>query len=86
MIHNLKIHPEYFVEVLLGTKPFEVRKNDRDFKIGDTLHLQEYCPDKKEFTGDSCARTVSYVLKGGSFGVEKNYVILGLQSELLEKL
>ncbi|MBI9069695.1 MAG: DUF3850 domain-containing protein [Salinivirgaceae bacterium] len=86
MTHKLKIYPEYFVEVLLGTKPFEVRKNDRDFKIGDTLHLLEYCPDKKEFTGDSCARTVSYVLKGGSFGVEKSYVILGLQNELLEKL
>jgi hypothetical protein len=86
MTHNLKIHPEYFVEVLLGTKPFEVRKNDRNFKIGDTLYLLEYCPNKKEFTGDSCARNVSYVLKGGSFGIEKGYVVMGLQNELLEKL
>ncbi|WP_372640216.1 ASCH/PUA domain-containing protein [Ancylomarina sp.] len=86
MTHNLKIYPEYFVEVLLETKPFEVRKNDQDFKIGDTLHLLEYCPEEKKFTGDSCARKVSYVLKGGSFGIEKGYVVLGLQNELLEKL
>ena len=85
MTHNLKIYPEYFVEVLTGNKPFELRKNDRNFKIDDTLILQEYCPDSKELTGDLCARKVSYVLKGENLGIEKGYVVLGLRNELLNK-
>lgn len=32
MIHELKILPQYFKEVVNGNKNFEVRKNDRGFK------------------------------------------------------
>lgn len=34
-IIGLKIYPEFFDEVFKGYKTFEVRKNDRDFKVGD---------------------------------------------------
>lgn len=39
MIHELKILPEYFEAVTSGRKQFEIRKNDRDFKVGDQLIL-----------------------------------------------
>ena len=42
MTHHLKILPCYFREVASGNKTFELRKNDRDFKSGDSLILQEY--------------------------------------------
>jgi len=32
-IHYLKTINPYFVEVLLGYKNFELRKNDRDFRV-----------------------------------------------------
>ena len=35
MIHALKTLPEYFEAVLENKKTFELRKNDRDFKVGD---------------------------------------------------
>ena len=41
MIHELKIWPKYYEEVSMGHKTFEIRKNDRDFKKGDTLILKE---------------------------------------------
>ena len=44
MVHALKIYPEYYEAVKSGKKPFEVRKNDRDFKVGDILALNEFDP------------------------------------------
>jgi hypothetical protein len=43
-MHNLKCWPEYFPAVLSGEKPFELRFNDRDFRVGDGLRLQEFEP------------------------------------------
>ena len=41
MIHTIKITPEFFYPVSSGEKPFEVRKKDRDYKVGDTLRFRE---------------------------------------------
>ena len=48
-IHELKILPEYFKAQKAGKKNFEIRKNDRDYKVGDKLVLTEYDPKAKEF-------------------------------------
>ena len=42
MTHHLKTKPEYFQAVINGKKPFEIRLNDRDFKQGDRVILEEY--------------------------------------------
>ena len=34
-VHFLKIKEEYAKEKDLGNKMFEIRKNDKDFKVGD---------------------------------------------------
>ena len=49
--HTLKTWPEYFSAVVLGHKRFEIRKNDRDFSVGDTLILEEYNPETGEYSG-----------------------------------
>lgn len=40
--HGLKTIQPYFDQVKNGTKTAELRKNDRDFKVGDYILLQEY--------------------------------------------
>lgn len=76
--HELKTWPEFFEAVQSGEKSFEVRKNDRNFSVGDTLWLREYLPDDRRFTGRSISRTVTYVLHGGEFGINSEYCVLGL--------
>ncbi len=75
--HELKCWPEYFQAVLDGVKMFEIRKNDRDFKVGDWLHLQEWCPKTQAYTGRSTKREVVY-----STGWEQKpgYIVMGLRS------
>lgn len=38
-IHELKLDTKYFDDVKSGKKNFEIRENDRDFKVGDILNL-----------------------------------------------
>ncbi|WP_461632044.1 ASCH/PUA domain-containing protein [Labilibaculum euxinus] len=80
MKHLLKILPEYFEEVVKGTKTFEVRKNDRGFEVGDILILAEYSISIQSFTGRVIEKKVTYILEGGSFGVEKGFVVMGLKN------
>lgn len=35
--HTLKICKKYADAVMIGTKTFEIRKNDRNFKVGDKI-------------------------------------------------
>lgn len=64
MTHKLKIWPEFFEAILDGTKRFEIRKDDRGFAVGDILHLEEWNPESKSYTGRWCKVEVTY--KAGS--------------------
>ena len=79
MIHELKTWPRFFNAVLNGSKPFEVRRNDRDFKTGDELHLYEWDKDWENYTGRRIKATVSFVLDETFPGLAQGFVVLGLQ-------
>jgi len=77
--HELKTWPPYWQHIDDGTKPFELRRNDRDFKVGDVLWLREFNPSGYGyFTGRSCWRRVTYVLDPEQFIAVPDWVILGL--------
>lgn len=80
MKHELKIVPKYFKDVVDEKKTFEVRKNDRNYQIGDTLILKEYDPTNKSFTGNYAKATVMYILKDKDFpiGIKEGYCIMAL--------
>jgi len=74
--HHLKCWPEFFNSIANGEKKFELRFDDRGYKAGDILVLNEWQPGTKEFTGRSMAMTVTYLL--GGFGLAKGWVCMSL--------
>lgn len=77
--HELKILPQYFQEVWDGKKNFELRRNDRDYKVGDILLLREYI--NGEYTGSFLRVIVTYILKDcPEYGLDKDYCILSFRS------
>lgn len=77
MNHELKILPEYFEAVASGKKKFEIRKDDRNYQVGDLLVLKEY--KDGEYTGRTIRMGVSYIYRGsGEYGLQEGYCILSL--------
>lgn len=78
MQHELKTLNPYFTDVMNGTKKFEVRKDDRNYQVGDILVLQEYEPETPSpYTGRKIKVEVVYKLAGGNFGVLDGHCVLG---------
>ena len=74
MFHELKILPEHFEPVLEGIKLAELRMNDRNFKVEDTLCLREY--ENGEYTGRIVYRRVIHVADVGAY--LPGYVLLSM--------
>lgn len=76
-IHELKIKNEYWAEIYEGAKMFELRKNDRDFQVGDIIQfkLVDADIDISEFK-----YRITYILKDAQeYGLDKDYCILGIK-------
>ena len=72
--HRLKILSEFYKPLIHGIKMFELRKNDRGFKVGDYLELSEITTIT---TGRVSRFKIVYILENFP-GLEKGYCILGL--------
>ena len=75
-----KTWPKLFELVVSGKKKFELRIADFDIREGDTLVLEEWNPETKQYTGRKIEKKVDYVLKFklNDFGQEKEIKEKGL--------
>lgn len=86
MLHKLKTDPLPFSKVKEGIKNFEIRKNDRAFKVGDEILLEEFTPanyweegdEERGYSGEICHRRITYILQDEKYGIRKGYCILAL--------
>lgn len=91
-LHELKIKCEYLKEVQEGRKTFELRKNDRDYQVGDLIKFN--CID-----GDKCITAyynaieedtlyrITYVLKNAEeYGLDFEYCILGIKKVIIQEV
>lgn len=81
--HDLKTDPLTFSASAEGVKPWEVRKNDRDFQEGDTVTLHETQSTGQEmaegaplqYTGRTVHGIITWVLHGPQYGLEDGWCI-----------
>lgn len=74
MIHKLKILPQHFEDKLKGIKNWEIRNNDRPFKVDDILQLEEWS-DETGYTGRMLQEYIKKIYADVS-GIEDGYVIM----------
>jgi Domain of unknown function (DUF3850) len=86
-VHYLKTWPVFFKQVKSGSKNYEVRRNDRDYDVGDTLVLQEWDPEiaKKDsnpssgYTGNDVRVVVTHLLLASECeGIVAGFCVLGI--------
>ena len=68
--HNLKIKEIYADEYLRGNKDWELRKNDRNYQIGDCL---SFTVIETNFKYDLF---IKYILHGPCYGLENGFCIM----------
>ena len=87
-LHELKIKHEYLIEVDRGRKTFELRKNDRDYQVGDLIRFIDIKDEDKELNpwgvepaiDEDALYKITYVLKDvPEYGLDKDYCILGIK-------
>ncbi len=87
--HHLKCWPEYLDMLIDGRKRFEVRKDDRGFRVGDTLHLRGWSRDigpSGDFDGREHTMRVTMIMHGSQFGIADGHVLMGVEPATIDHL
>lgn len=76
--HDIKIAPEYFIAIINGDKLFEVRKNDRNYCVGDLALLSEW--KEAKYTGRYAIVEITYILKNAlRYGLLEGFCIFSFR-------
>lgn len=80
--HTIKTWMPYFQDIIDGKKPFEFRLNDRNFQEGDEIKHIEWNSEENKETGRQCWATITYMVKGGMFGIPDNYCLFAQHTNM----
>ena len=76
-LHILKIKDKDFQYLMRGRKPFDIRKNDKDYKTGDLIHFVGINGEEYNYN----VYIIVYVLKDApEYGLDKDFCILGIRN------
>jgi len=81
--HELKLSRVYFKHVKSGKKTFEIRKNDRNYRLNDTIEFLETMFRFSEmkwseiYTSERFYAQITYVLNAVQ-GLHSDYCIFGI--------
>ena len=74
-IHIIKILEPFFDAVTSGEKTFEIRKNDRDYQVGDTVEMLEKPVSNDNLTGRKVIAEITYIT---DYGQKDDYVVFSI--------
>lgn len=74
MIHQLKIEENYLKNLIDGRKKVEIRYNDRDYQVGDTLEFTSY----KQYHPETVFFEITHIHSG--LGLREGYVALSVKN------
>ncbi len=77
--HNLKCWESVFRATVDGSKPYEVRRNDRDYEVGDVLVLWRWDPVASRPTGEFTTVAVT-ALTQGRWGLPDDMCVMGFSA------
>jgi ASC-1-like (ASCH) protein len=75
-IHKLKIETQYLDLIKSGVKTFEIRKNDRSYKVDDLLILTGF--ENGSWTSERVYVRVVYIT---DYEQKEGYIVLGIEKE-----
>lgn len=79
-IHVLKISDQYFLDIIANKKKFEIRKNDRSFKVKDKI---DFCYEHGLRIRPNSRYVITYILKNvPEYGLMDGYVILSIEKDI----
>lgn len=79
ILHKVKIDPIHFEDVITRRKRFEIRNNDRNYKLFDEVSMREFTAGK--YTGRIVTVKITYITE---FMQEPGNVVFGFS--ILEAL
>ncbi len=75
-MHSLKVWDKFYWKLYDGTKTFEIRKNDRNFQVGDILYIRAYDREKAEYMDfPQLTFTVTYIT---DYEQKPEYVVMSI--------
>lgn len=75
-IHILKIQKEFAMAIMDGRKRFEIRNNDRDFKVGDLLIMRPWNETKGFLPFQPVVSEITFMT---DFEQKEGYVVLSIK-------
>lgn len=80
MLHELKIKSRFYWDIYSRRKSFEIRNNDRNFRVGDVLRLKVIDPEP-DMIPPRLDCYVTYVLYHKDFpdGIAPGYCVMGIR-------
>lgn len=85
VVHSMKSWTHLYQAIASGQKTHDLRKNDREYVIGDIIELKEFDFVKGEYTGDTCLVEITYITSSetpcafSSSVLENGYSILSVK-------
>ena len=79
VVHRLKADPAPFAAVRDGLKKYEVRRFDRDFKVGHYLELLEFDRETQQYSGERLFARITTITEPGSYGLPEDVGVLGIE-------